>query len=275
MWDILHYSFFSNALAIGVLSGIACGIIGTFVVVKKISFISGSIAHASFGGIGLAYFLGFNPVVGAIIFSVLSALGIGFVNKKSKSQEDASIGAIWAIGMAIGLIFIYFTPGYAADLLTYLFGNILLSTTQDVWYILALDVLVVASVAYVFRWLVAMIFDEEFATVTNVPVFPLYLFFLVLVALSVVILIRSVGVILVIALLTLPAASAQLLSKNFMHIIGYAVLLAILANVLGIILSYYLNMPTGPLIILIAAVNYLLILGGRYPIFSKGGYIPA
>lgn len=260
MLELLQYSFFSNALLIGVLSGIACGIIGSFIVIKKISFISGSIAHASFGGIGLAYFFGFNPVLGAVLFSILSALGIGFINKKNKIQEDASIGAIWAVGMAIGLIFIYFTPGYAADLMTYLFGNILLSTTQDLWYILILDIFIIISVFYLFKWLVAVIFDEEFATVTNIPVFSLYLFLLVLIALSVVILIRSVGVILVIALLTLPASSAQLLSKRFKHIIVWAILLAVFENLAGIILSYYLNIPSGPVIILLAAVVYLIIL---------------
>ena len=271
MLDLLQYSFFSNALIIGALSGLACGIIGTFIVIKRISFISGSIAHASFGGIGLAYFLGFSPVLGAMIFSVLSALGIGVINKKNKSQEDASIGAIWAIGMAVGLIFIYFKAGYAADLFTYLFGNILLSTTLDVWYILLLDIFIIVSVVFLFKWLVAMIFYEEFAVVTNIPVFPLYLFFLILVALSVVILIKSVGVILVIALLTLPAATAQLLSKSFKHIIGWAILLAILENLSGIILSYYLNLPTGPSIILIAAVVYVSVLGLKhFGVIGKG-----
>jgi zinc transport system permease protein len=269
MFEILQYSFFSNALWIGILSGIACGIIGSFIVIKKISFISGSIAHASFGGIGMSYFFGFNPVLGAILFSILSAVGIGFVNKKNKKQEDASIGSIWAIGMAIGLIFIHFTPGYAADLFTYLFGNILLSTTQDLWYVLLLDVFILASVIYFFKWLVAMIFDEEFAAVTNVPVFPLYLFFLILVALSVVVLIKTVGVILVIALLTLPASSAQLLSNNIKYIISWAILFAVFVNVFGIILSYYLNIPSGPAIIFIAAIIYFLILTSKKFIFKK------
>lgn len=260
MLDLLQYSFFSNALLIGILSGITCGIIGSFVVIKKISFISGSIAHASFGGIGLAYFLGFSPVLGAVFFSFLSALSIGFINKSNKRQEDSSIGAIWAIGMAIGLVFIHFTHGYVADLMTYLFGNILLSTTQDLWYILFLNLFIIASVVYLYKWLVAFIFDEEFAIVTNVPVFPLYLFFLILVALSVVVLIRTVGVILVIALLTLPASSAQLLSKNFKHIIGWAIFLAVFENLSGVILSYYLNLPSGPVIILLAAVVYLFVL---------------
>ncbi len=263
MFELLQYSFFSNALLIGILSGIACGIIGSFVVLKKISFISGSIAHASFGGIGLAYFLGWNPVLGAMLFSVASALGIGYINRKSKTQEDASIGAIWAIGMAIGLVFIHFTPGYAADLMTYLFGNILLSSTNDLWFILALDAVILVSVGLLFKWFVAIIFDEEFATITNVPVFPLYLFLLVLVAFSVVVLIGSVGVILVIALLTLPASTVQLVSKNFTHIVVGASALAVGVNVCGIILSYYLNIPSGPVIILLAAMVYLAVYLGR------------
>jgi zinc transport system permease protein len=259
MIEILQYDFFQNAIIIGILSGITCGIIGTFVVVKKISFISGSIAHASFGGIGIAYFFGSNPIFGAIVFSLLSALGIGIISHKNNSQEDASIGAIWAIGMAIGLIFIYFTPGYAADLMSYLFGNILLSSRSDLWFVLALDLFVIASVVFLFKWLVAIIFDEEFSLITNIKVFPLYLFLLVLVALSVVVLIRSVGVILVIALLTLPASSARLLSKNFKNIIYIAMLLAIFSNLFGIIFSYYLNLPTGPIIIFTAAIIYILI----------------
>lgn len=259
MFDILQYSFFQNALLIGILSGIACGIIGSFVVVKKISFISGSIAHASFGGIGLAYFFGFGPVLGALLFSVLSALGIGVISHRNKSQEDASIGAIWAIGMAIGLIFIYFTPGYAADLMSYLFGNILLTTQSDLLYVLTLNLLIIVSVGILFKWLTAIIFDEEFAFVTNIKVFPLYLFLLILVAMSVVVLIRSVGVILVIALLTLPASGAQLLSKRFKNIIFIAISIAIFSNLLGIILSYYLNLPSGPVIVFAAAMIYFMI----------------
>jgi zinc transport system permease protein len=260
MLEILQYDFFLRALLIGVLSGLACGIVGSFVVLKKISAISGSIAHASFGGIGIAYFFSFNPVLGALLFSIISAVNIGLISYKNKKQEDASIGAIWAIGMAVGLVFIYLTPGYAADLMTYLFGNILLSSGRDVIYMLALDIFIIFSIAFLFKWLVAIIFDEEFAAITNIKVLPLYLFLLILTALSVVILIRSVGVILVIALLTLPAASAQLISKKFLNIIIIAVILAILSNLLGIFLSYYLNLPSGPTIVLTAAVIYLVVL---------------
>jgi zinc transport system permease protein len=270
MLEILQYEFFRNALLIGLLSGVTCGIIGSFIVIKKISFISGSIAHASFGGIGIAYFLGLNPVLGAMVFSILSALGIGFINKKNKSQEDASIGAIWAIGMAIGLLFIHFTPGYAADLMSYLFGNILLSTNSDLIYIAISNVFIIVSVYFLFKWLVAVIFDEEFALITNIKVFPLYLFLLVLIALSVVVLIRSVGIILVIALLTLPASSAQLLSTKFKNIIYIAILLAVFSNLSGIFLSYFLDLPSGPVIIFAAALIYVVVLiSKRTPLFGK------
>ncbi len=273
MMEALQYDFFRNALMIGALSGIACGIVVSFIVIKKISFISGSIAHASFGGIGIAYFLGLNPLLGALFFSVLSALGIGVVSRKDKMHEDALIGAIWSIGMAIGLVFIYFTPGYAADLMSYLFGNILLATQSDLIYMLLLNCFIILSVFFLFKWLVAIIFDEEFAEITNIKVFPLYLFLLVLIALSVVILIRSVGIILVIALLTLPASSAQLLSKKFKNIIFISIFLAIFSNLAGIMLSYYLNMPSGPVIIFIAALIYLAILGLRtFPLFRLNGY---
>lgn len=264
MLDILQYNFFINALLLGLLSGIACGIVGSFVVVKKISAISGSIAHASFGGIGIAYFFSFNPLLGALLFAIVSAVTIGLVSYRNKKQEDASIGAIWAIGMAIGLIFIYLSPGYAADLMTYLFGNILLSGGQDLIYMLALNVIIIFSVVLLFRWLVAIIFDEEFALITNIKVLPLYLFLLILIALSVVLLIRSVGVILVIALLTLPALSAQMLSRRFINIIFISVLLAVFANLVGIFLSYYLNLPSGPTIVLLAALIYLAILSKKY-----------
>ena len=254
--DILAYNFFQNALLIGILASIACGIIGPFVVAKKISFLSGSIAHSSFGGIGLAYFLGFNPLVGAAIFSIISALGIGVVSKKFKKNEDAAIGAMWSLGMAIGLVFIYLTPGYSADLFSYLFGNILMTSSADLLLAVILNIIIITSVFVFYRWFSAIIFDEEFAEVTNIAVFPIYLFLLCLVALTIVILIRIVGVILVIALLTLPAATAQTFNKSFRKIIFYSIFFGCLFTTTGIFLSYYLNMPSGPMIIFVACLVY-------------------
>lgn len=259
MLELFQYSFFINAVLAGILSAVACGIIGTFIVVRKISFISGSIAHASFGGIGIAYFLGMSPIIGAVIFSVLSVLTIGTITKKEKRHEDAIIGAVWAIGMAVGLIFIYLTPGYAGDLFSYLFGNILLVSKDEILFMIGLDIFVLLAIILVFNRLVAIIFDEEFAEVTNIKVFRYYLFLLLLIGLTVVLLIKTVGIILVIALLTLPPAAAQLISKDIKKIIGLAIIFALLSNLAGIFLSFYLNAPSGPIIIFIAAILYLVI----------------
>lgn len=258
--EILTYNFFQNAIIIGMLASVACGIIGSFVVVKKISFISGSIAHSSFGGIGLAYFLGFNPIIGAIVFSLLSALGIGVVSEKFKAREDSMIGAMWSLGMAIGLAFIYLTPGYSADLFSYLFGNILMTTSIDLILVIILDIFIIISVIAFYRWFIAIIFDKEFAVVTNIAVFPIYLFLLCLIALSVVILIRIVGVILVIALLVLPAATAQIFNKNFKKIILWSILFGNLFTISGIFLSYFLNMPSGPAIVFVSSFVYIVFL---------------
>lgn len=258
--DILSYHFFQYALVVGVLASIAAGVIGSLVVLKRISFISGSIAHASFGGLGVAYFLGWNPIIGAIAFSVLSALGIGVINQKTKTHEDALISATWSVGMAVGLVFIYLTPGYTADLFSYLFGNILLSTTQDILIILILDIIVLVSVGLFFRYFLAIIFDEEFCRVTNIKVYAINLFFLALVALTVVVLIKVVGIILVIALLTLPAAAANMFCKTLKNIMICSVLLSCFSTVVGIFLSYYINWPTGPVIIFLCSVIYLAVL---------------
>lgn len=259
MLELFNYSFFQQAFLVGILSAIACGIIGSFVVVKKISFISGSIAHSSLGGLGLAYYLGINPIMGAFVFSILSALSIGLINKKNKHQEDAIIGAIWAIGMAIGLFFVYLTPGYASDLFSYLFGNILLVSRFDLGIILIIDLVIVFSVLAFYNFLVAFIFDEEFAKVTGINTFTLYLFLLILISISIIALMKAVGLILVIALLTLPASTAQLLTKNFKHMIFLSITLALLFNITGLFLSYYINMPSGPIIIFIAAITYFIV----------------
>ena len=262
--EILQYTFFQNAILIGILASIACGIIGPFVVAKRISFLGGSIAHSSFGGIGLAYFLGFNPLIGAVIFSILSALGIGVVSKKFKNHEDATIGAMWSLGMAIGWVFIYLTPGYSSDLFSYLFGNILMTSSADIILAVILNIIIIISVLALYRWFVAIIFDEEFAEVTNIAVFPIYLFLLCLVALTIVILIRIVGVILVIALLTLPAATAQTFNKTFKKIILWSILFGCLFTTAGIFLSYYLNLPSGPMIIFSAVFVYMgFLMGGK------------
>ncbi|MBA7482024.1 hypothetical protein ES707_17504 [subsurface metagenome] len=227
MLEVLQYQFMQNALLAGLLAAIACGIVGVYVVVKKIVFISGGIAHASFGGIGLGYLLGINPVLGAMAFTIASSLGIGLVIRRTRLPEDTAIGILWAMGMALGIIFIGLAPGYAPDLFSYLFGNILTVPFFDLMLILILDVVIIALVALLYKEFLYLSFDEEFSTISGVPTEGLYLLLLCLVALTVVVLIRVVGIILVIALLTIPAA----LARQFTHSLKKMMLLAILAGV--------------------------------------------
>ena len=225
-------------------------------VIKRISFISGSIAHSSFGGIGVSYYLGANPLGGAVAFGLLTGLIIGVIRKKFKQQEDTLIGALWALGMAIGIIFVQLTPGYASDLFSYLFGNILLTTRSDIFLLFALNGVILLTVILLFRSLQAITFDEEYATILNLPVFPLYLILLGLVALTTVILIKVVGVILVIALLTLPAAAAKNISNDLAPLMAWATVFGVVSTITGIFLSYFLNLPSGPLIIFAITAIY-------------------
>ncbi|WP_292366481.1 metal ABC transporter permease, partial [Methanoculleus sp. UBA208] len=202
MFEVLGYEFFRNALAAGVLASVACGIIGTYVVVRRMVSVSGGISHAAFGGIGLGYFLGIDPLLGATGFTVATALGMGALELRARQQMDTLIGAVWAAGMAIGILFVYLTPGFAPDLFSYLFGNILLVPRGDILLMGVLVTVIVAAVALLYRELQAVTFDPDYATVMNLPVERLSLLLLVLIALTVVMLIRVVGIILVIALLT-------------------------------------------------------------------------
>ena len=227
MLDVLQYQFMQNALLAGLLAAIACGIVGVYVVVKKVVFISGGIAHASFGGIGLGYLVGINPVLGAMAFTVASSLGIGLITRRSRLPEDTAIGILWAMGMALGIIFIGLAPGYAPDLFSYLFGNILTVPFFDLMQMLVLDVVIITLVALLYKGFLYLSFDEEFSTVSGVPTEKLYFLLLCLIALNVVVLIRVVGIILVIALLTIPAA----LARQYTHSLKNMMLLAILAGI--------------------------------------------
>lgn len=258
MLEIFQYGFMRNALAAGVLVSIACGIIGTYVVINRIVFLSGGIAHAAYGGIGLGYYLGINPVIGAIIFSIASSLGMGMVHRKTGQRSDTIIGVMWAIGMAIGIIFLDMSPGYKADLMTYLFGSILAVPASDLLIMLVLNVIIIALVALFYRQLQAISFDETFAFVVNVPVDRLYLMLVCLIGLTVVMTMRIVGLIMVIALMTMPPAIAGLFVKDMKRMMALSVLLSVFFSFSGLMLSYYLNLTSGATIILVAGVAYLV-----------------
>ncbi|NMC16559.1 MAG: metal ABC transporter permease [Chloroflexi bacterium] len=254
--EVLSYEFMRNALLAGVIVSAACGVIGTLVVLNRIVFISGGIAHAAYGGVGIAYLLGLNPVWGAVGFSLLSSLAMGHVHRKEKSRSDTIIGVMWALGMALGIIFVSLSPGYKADLMSYLFGSILAVSTADLWLMLVIAVVVLAFVLVFYRLLLAISFDESFSTVRNVPVGLLSMAMIVLIGLTVVISMRVVGLILVIALLTIPPAIANLYVREMRGIMLFSIGLSLLFTISGLLISYALNLPSGAVIILVASLAY-------------------
>ncbi len=261
MLEVLEFEFFRNALIAGMLASVACGIIGTYVVVRRMVSVSGGISHAAFGGIGLGYFLGVDPLLGATAFTTATALGMGALQLRARQQMDTVIGAVWAAGMALGILFVYLTPGFAPDLFSYLFGNILLVPRGDILLMAALVAIIVAVVAFLYREFQAVTFDPDYATIMNLPVERLSLLLLVLIALTVVMLIRVVGIILVIALLTLPAAISRLYTTRIWSMMLLAVALGIVFTLTGIGLSYLLNVPSGATIILVSTLAYAGALG--------------
>lgn len=263
MLEVLGFEFFRNALLAGVLASIACGIIGTYVVVRRMVSVSGGISHAAFGGVGLGYYLGIDPLLGATVFTVATALGMGALEIRARQQMDTIIGAVWAAGMALGILFVYLTPGFAPDLFSYLFGNILLVPRGDILLMAVLVAIIVAIVGLFYLEFQAVTFDPDYARVMNLPVERLSLLLLVLVALTVVMLIRIVGIILVIALLTIPAAISRLYTGRVWSMMLLATGLGALFTLIGIGLSYVLNVPSGATIILVSTAAYAAALGIR------------
>lgn len=261
MLDALQYEFMRNALYAGLLASVACGIIGVYVVVNRIVFISGGIAHASFGGIGLGYLAGFSPILGAMAFTLASALGIGMITRKTRLPEDTAIGIVWAMGMALGIIFIGLAPGYAPDLFSYLFGNILTVPFSDLILMIILDAIILTMVIALYKEFLALSFDEEFGTVAGIPVERLYLLLLCMIALTVVLLIRVVGIILVIALLTIPATMARQFTHDLRKMMLFSVAFGVLFSFGGLWLSYEFDLASGATIILLGGTVLLLTLG--------------
>jgi zinc transport system permease protein len=255
---LAEQGFLQSAVIAGLLASIGCGVVGTYVVVKRIAFIAGGIAHSVLGGMGAAVYFGHDPLAGALLAAIAAALLIGWVRLQWRTQEDTLIGALWAIGMAVGILFISRTPGYQADLMSYLFGNILLVPDRSLWFMAVLDALLLIVVGAYHRQFLAVAFDEEFARLRGIPVTFFYLLLLVLVAVTVVLLIQVVGLILVLALLTLPAAVAG----HYVYSVGAMMLVAVLlGSVLtlsGLALSYAPDLPSGPTIILLSGAVYVI-----------------
>ncbi|MCW8906631.1 MAG: metal ABC transporter permease [Sedimenticola sp.] len=255
---VWSYEFLQNALIGGLLASIGCGIIGSYVVVKRIGYLAGGVSHSVLGGMGVAFFFGMSPLGGALVAAVASALLLGWVRLTWQEQEDTLIGALWAVGMAIGILFISRTPGYSVNLMSYLFGNILMVDSAGIWMMAGIDLLILGTVALCYQQLLAVAFDEEFARLRGLPVTFYYLLLLCMVAVTVVLLIQVVGLILVIALLTLPAAIAAHYVQSLGRMMLLATLLGMLFTVVGLAIAYRPDLPAGATIILVAGVSYLV-----------------
>jgi len=256
--ELLHYQFFMNAVYASIFTSISCGIIGTYIVSKRIVFISGGITHASFGGIGMGYFFGFSPILGAMIFSILSALGIEFMSKKTDVREDSAIAILWSFGMAIGVIFIFLTPGYSANLMSYLFGNILTVSGLNLILLFILSVVIILVFIILYKTILFVAFDEQYARAIRLPVETINYLLITLIALTIVLNIRVAGIILVISLLTIPQTIANIFSKNFKTIIFLSIAIGFLGSIMGLILSYFLNIPSGASIIFFFVLLFVI-----------------
>lgn len=257
--DIIQYGYLSNALAACILSGILCGIAGTYVVCRRMVFLSGGITHASFGGLGIAFYLGTNPILGAMLFAVASSLGIEWASSKGKIREDSAIGIMWGFGMAVGALFMSLRPGYTSgDLSSYLFGSIITVTDSDV---IALGILTAAIVLGTILWLrpvMYVAFDREFASSQGVHTKIVSYAMAAILAVTIVMSIRIMGIVLLISLLTMPVAIVNLFSKSYAKITLWSAITASVSSVAGVVASYYLEVPSGAAIIFILTITLII-----------------
>ncbi len=267
-----NLAFLRYALLVGLLASVSLGIVGSYVVTRRISYIAAAISHCVLGGIGVAHYLQAargiawcDPMYGALAAALLSAMIIGLVSLYARQREDTVISAVWAIGMAVGLVFLAKTRGYVDPTMSYLFGNILLISKNDVWLVAIMDAVVVALGLGFYPKLLALCFDEEFAQLRGVRVKLYYMMLLCLTALTVVLLVRVVGIVLVIALLTLPAAVAGHFVRQLWQMMAVAVLCSMAFVTVGLAVSFPTDLPSGPVIILIAGGTYLAVALGRRP----------
>jgi len=275
MIEALQLEFMRNALAAGVLVSAVCGVIGTLVVVNRIVFLAGGIAHAAYGGIGLAFFMGWPYAAGTTGFSLFAAGAMAAVTLKAKHRADAMVGVIWAVGMAAGVILLDLTPGYNVDLMSYLFGSILAVPASDLWQMGGIAAAVILIVAWYYNDFLAMSYDDEFARLRNVPVTFLYCLLLGMIAVTVVMIIRVVGLILVIALLTIPAAVAGMFVTDLRRMMAAASGLGVVFTMAGLWASYVANVSSGAAIILIAGAVYLVALAIHPALERRRGRLAA
>jgi ABC-type Mn2+/Zn2+ transport system permease subunit len=250
--EMFGYTFMQHALLEAVLIGALCAVIGVFVVLNSLSFIGAGISHATFGGIALGILLGVDPVLSALVFCVAVAVSIGMVSERGAIKHDTAVGIFFASTMAVGVVFISLQKGYVLDLFSYMFGNILAVTTRDLWWSSATALVVFAVMILFSKEFLALSFDRELAFVMGLPARGLYYLLLVLMSVTIVISMKSVGIVLVSALLVTPAASAHQLAKSFKGMMALSLLFGVGSSVAGLILSYQVSIPSGACIVLIA-----------------------
>jgi zinc transport system permease protein len=258
MIEALQFEFMRNALAAGLLASVICGIMGTLVVVNRIVFLSGGIAHAAYGGIGLAFFMGWPYLVGTLGFSLAAAMVMAAVTLRARHRADTIIGVIWALGMAIGIILLDLSPGYNTDLMSYLFGSILSVPASDLWIMAAIGIIIMTLIVFYYHDLLALSYDEEFARIRGVPVTLIYFLLIGMLAVTVVMVIQVVGLILVIALLTIPPFIMESYARSMLAMMIGSSLLGMLFTISGLWLSYAYDLTSGATIILVAGVFFFL-----------------
>ena len=262
--NILEYSFFQNALIGSVLASIVCGLVGTYIVTRRLTFISGGITHASFGGIGIGVFLGVNPIVSEMVFSVLSAFGIQWLSRRGNVREDSAIAVFWAFGMSIGILFCFLTPGFVPDLPSFLFGSILTIESGNLWLLAALSVVTLFLFTAYYRMIVSTAFDPEFARSQRLPVSLIEYAMMALIAMTIVSTLRMVGIVLAMSLLTIPQMTVNLFTYKFGRIAACSILIGCIDCVIGLAMSYWLNVPSGASIIFVSIVIYCLCKAIKY-----------
>ena len=261
--ELLQYTFFQHALLGSLFASIACGIIGTYIVTRRLVFISGGITHASFGGIGLGLYAGISPLLSAAVFSVLSAFGVEWLSKRKDMREDSAIAVFWTFGMAVGIIFSFLAPGFTPDLSAFLFGNILTITPVDIYMLATLSILLILFFTLFLNPIVCIAFDREFARSQRIPVALFEYLLMMFIALTIVSCLRMVGIVLAISLLTLPQMTANLFTHSFKRIIWLSVFIGYLGCLGGLFFSYKLQVPSGAAIIFFSILIYTLCKMGK------------
>ncbi|MDR0393791.1 MAG: metal ABC transporter permease [Tannerella sp.] len=259
--DILHYTFFQNALWAGLLIAVACGITGTYIVARRIVFISGGITHASFGGLGIGFYLGINPLLSALVFAVLSAFGVEYFSRSGgyrRIREDSVIASVWSFGMAIGVIFIFLTPGYTPNLSAYLFGNILTVSMADLCWMAILTFVLIAVYLLGRRAILYTAFDRDFALTQRLPVRFIEYMMMFFISATIVLSIRMIGIMLLMSMVTIPQMTANMFTSDYHKITIASSLLGFVGCIAGLFLSYFFNIPSGAFIILVLIILFLI-----------------